>query len=113
MIIVDTYEEKTLKEATRQSRGNSIMHLAKIDHYIPVPKRMDRFCHSTKNKEIFQNYIRELFVFIVQQNYDDVLLSGMQVNCQQIPAVSVCNQEVNTISSLLCFYALLKKLIRR
>ena len=53
-IVFDSYQEKSLKDATRQLRANLIMHISKIENHTPTPKQMDRFWSSSKNKEMFQ-----------------------------------------------------------
>ena len=102
-IVLDSYEEKSLKSATREARSQSSMLIAKIDNHTPVPKQMKKFWSSSKNKEMFQNYCKQVFVSLAKENNQEIVISGMKVNSEQLPAIKVSQQgESSHITSLLC-----------
>ena len=59
-MVFDSYEEKSLKEGTQQSRSTqSSMHLSAIHGKTPVPPQLDKFWSSSQNRESFQEYLRK------------------------------------------------------
>ena len=104
-IVFDSYQEKSLKESTRNSRSNSPMEILKIDNLTPIPKQMDKFWSSSKNKELLQCYVRFNFAQLIKETKQELVLSGFQVNGEQQPCLllSDANQhEENSIDYLKC-----------
>ena len=91
-IVFDSYVEKSLKDSTRQSRSHSVMEISKVDSDTPLPKQMEKFWSSSKNKESFQNFIRSYFSLLAKQNNQETILSGVQINNQQVPAIQISSQ---------------------
>ena len=101
-IVFDSYEERSLKEATRQSRSTqSSMQMSAIHGNTPIPLQMDKFWSSSQNKESFQKYLRQHFTSLAIKNKHDIVLSGMLINGKQVSAVSVSEGQSVPIDSLI------------
>ena len=99
----DSYEEKSLKDATRQLRSSQLLNICKIQGNTPLPHQMDKFWSSSKNKESFQMYVREEFTLMAQEKHHHLILSGMLVNGIQVPAIHIAAMgERRLIDQLMC-----------
>ena len=102
-IVFDSYEEKSLKEATRQLRSSHSLNICKIQGNTPLPHQMEKFWSSSKNKESFQIYVREEFTSMAQEKRQHLILSGMLINGIQVPAIHISAMgEKRLIDQLIC-----------
>ena len=102
-VVFDSYEELSLKEATRLARSHSLMNISKLDSHTPLPQQMDRFWASSRNKEMFQTLARSEFSKLNKEVNHGLILSGMQVNGSQLPALIFSDKrEGEPINDLFC-----------
>ncbi len=100
--VFDSYHETSLKEATRQSRfSGSSMQMSTIRGNTPVPVQMDKFWSCSKNKELFQKFVSDRFALLSIEHSQEIVLSGMALNGEQLPAVSVFSGTKSSITDLL------------
>ena len=97
-IVFDSYVEKSLKESTRQLRSHSSIEISKVDCATPLPRQMEKFWSSSKNKECFQSFIRSYFSLPYEQSNQELILSGVLINDQQLPAMLIFNQNNDNVA---------------
>ena len=90
--IFDSYIPKSLKNTERYRRQDSTIELDKIDDETPMPKQLDKFWGSSKNKVLFQQYSSDVILRQACEEKNQLTIaSGTIQEYGATPAVMVSN----------------------
>lgn len=101
-IILDSYLEKSIKESERIRRASSTgnMDLVSICSETPVPVQLDKFWASSTNKQNLQNLARTEAKIYSAQIGTPIVVSGVIVNGEVVPAQRFANGEAHSLTEL-------------
>ena len=74
------------------------MKISKVDCVTSLPRQMEKFWYSSKNKECFQSFIRSYFSLPSEQSNQELILSGVLINDQQLPAMLIFNKNNDNVA---------------
>ena len=97
-IIFDSYCTQSLKGP--ESRGESALELAQIDGKTPIPKQIDKFWCSSRNKVKLQEFAANKIMSLAKDCNKSTILSGVVMNDIEQVCRFVHDGQYNEIDSL-------------
>ena len=88
-ILCDSYLDHSIKEGERLRRAGNLgaIELSLLNECTPIPQQIDKFWNFSSNKIRLLQFARKVDVAQVRLRLGDIIVSGMVVNQEQVPAV--------------------------
>ena len=86
-VLFDSYLEESIKKGEKSHRAGNLgaIELSVLVESTPIPQQLEKFWNSSENKTLSLKLVRK--VVSVQALPVKIILSGMVVNQEQVPAV--------------------------
>ena len=98
--VFDSYLEYSLKEGTRESRGQQTLELSDISSTTKIPTQLEKFWASSRNKQLFQLFAASQIRSLAATIGKVVVLSGMNIDGNKSCGTAINGQITEELESL-------------